>query len=541
MERVFEGKKVSKGIGEGRIFVFRRNEELIRRRTVYDTSLETRRFSDAVEKSMNDLLAVLDEARKVLGNTGEGIFSSHLMILKDPLFLDPVREMIENESVNCEFAIASVTDRMTGMFSSMKDEYMKARYSDIKDVAERVILNLSGKEKYDLKEDGPFVMVSDTVVPGDLMRLKDLGLAAIVARKGSVYSHTAILARTMGIPAVTGVDFSDDIDGLYAIVNGNVGTLIVDPGESTKTRYGREKEDLLSKEEKLLLLKGLPNITLDGKEIEIFSNANSLSDISNALNSDAGGIGLLRSEFLYLEKNDYPSEEELFINYRKAAEMMGSKPVIIRTLDIGADKNTSYFGLSGEDNPALGLRGIRFSLQHPETLRTQLRAIYRASNYGCISILYPMITSDFEIEEIKKLENSVKKELKDAGSPYSDDVKRGFMIETPAAAIMSDVFAADCDFFSIGTNDLTQYMMACDRNNDSVALWGDPKSPAVLRAIENVVKSAKKNNVKVSICGEAAEDISLTKSFIEMGVDSLSVGPSMILPLRQHIRGLNLS
>ena len=541
MERVFEGKKVSKGIGEGRIYVFRRNEELIRRRTVSDTSLETNRFFDAVEKSRRDLLMVLEEARKVFGNTGADIFSSHLLILKDPLFLDPVREMIEKEKVNCEFAIVSVVDRMVDMFSAMKDEYMRARYSDIKDVAERVILNLSGEEKYDLKANGPFIMVSDTVVPGDLMRLKDLGLAGIVARKESVYSHTAILARTMGIPAVTGINFSDDIDGLYAIVNGNSGSLIADPGDSTLDRYGREKENLIGEAEKLLSLRGLPNITIDGKEIKIFSNVNSLSDVANALNSDAGGIGLLRSEFLYLEKNDYPSEEELFINYRTAAEMMGSKPVIIRTLDIGADKNTAYFGLLGEDNPALGLRGIRFSLQHPETLKTQLRAIYRASNYGCIAILYPMITSEFEIEEIKKLENSVKKELKDAGSPYSDDVKRGFMIETPAAAVMSDVFAADCDFFSIGTNDLTQYMMACDRNNDSVALWGDPKSPAVLRTIENVVKSAKKNNVKVSICGEAAEDISLTGYFIEMGVDSLSVSPSMVLPLRRHIRGLTLS
>ena len=541
MEIVFEGKRVSNGIGEGRIYVFRRNEELIRRRTVSDTALETGRFSDAVERSRRDLLTVLEEARKVFGNTGADIFSSHLLILKDPLFLDPVREMIEKEKVNCEFAIVSVVDRTIEMFSAMKDEYMKARYSDIKDVAERVILNLSGEEKYDLKANGPFIMVSDTVVPGDLMRLKDLGLAGIVARKGSVYSHTAILARTMGIPAVTGINFSDDIDGLYAIVNGNNGSLIADPDDSTLDRYGREKENLIGEAEKLLLLRGLPNITLDGKEIGLLSNVNSLSDVSNALNSDAGGIGLFRSEFLYLEKNDYPSEEELFINYRTAAEMMGSKPVIIRTLDIGADKNTAYFGLLGEDNPALGLRGIRFSLQHPETLKTQLRAIYRASNYGCIAILYPMITSEFEIEEIKKLESSVKKELKDAGSPYSDDVKRGFMIETPAAAVMSDVFAADCDFFSIGTNDLTQYMMACDRNNDSVALWGDPKSPAVLRTIENVVKSAKKNNVKVSICGEAAEDISLTASFIEMGVDSLSVSPSMVLPLRRHIRELNLS
>lgn len=541
MEKVFEGKRVSKGIGEGRVYVFRRNEELIRRRSISDTNLETKRFSDAVEKSRHDLCEVSKEAGKEFGNTGADIFSSHLLILQDPLFLDPVREMIKKEKVNCEFAIVSVADRMIEMFSAMKDEYMKARYSDIKDVAERVILNLSGEEKYELNEDGPFIVVSDTAVPGDLMRLKDMGLAAIVTKKGSVYSHTSILARTMGIPAVTGVNFPDDIDGAFAIVNGNIGSLIIDPDEKTKERYGREKEDLLSEEEKLLSLRGLPNITLDGREIGIFSNVNSLSDVSNAKNNDAGGIGLLRSEFLYLEKSDYPSEEELFINYRKAAEMMGSKPVIIRTLDIGADKNTAYFGLLGEDNPALGLRGIRFSLQHPETLRTQLRAIYRASNFGNIHILYPMISSDFEIEEIKRLENSVKKELRDAGSPFSDDVKRGFMIETPAAAIMSDVFAADADFFSIGTNDLTQYMMACDRNNDSVALWGDQKNPAVLRAIEKVVRSAKKNNVKVAICGEAAEDMSLTKGFIEMGVDSLSVSPSMVLPLRQYIRNLNFS
>lgn len=541
MEKVFEGKKVSKGIGEGRVYVFRRNEELIRRRVISDTALETKRFSDAAEKTKNDLLLVSEEAKKSFGNTGADIFSSHLLILQDPLFLDPVREMIKKDKVNSEFAIVSVVDRMIEMFSVMKDEYMKARYSDIKDVAERVILNLSGEEKYELNEDGPFIVVSDTAVPGDLMRLKDMGLAAIVTRKGSVYSHTSILARTMGIPAVTGINFQDDIDGSFAIVDGNLGSFIVDPDESTKEQYGKEKEDLRSEEEKLLSLRGLPNITLDGKEIGIFSNVNSLSDVSNAVNSDAGGIGLFRSEFLYLEKSDYPSEEELFINYRKAAELMGTKPVIIRTLDIGADKNTSYFGLSDEDNPALGLRGIRFSLQHPETLRTQLRAIYRASNYGKIAILYPMITSGFEIEEIKKLEASVKKELKDAGSPFSDDVKRGFMIETPAAAIMSDVFAADADFFSIGTNDLTQYMMACDRNNDSVALWGDQKSPAVLRAIEKIVNSAKKNNVLVAICGEAAEDMSLTKGFIEMGVDSLSVSPSMVLPLRRHIRELNLS
>ena len=541
MEKVFEGKKVSKGIGEGRVYVFRRNEELIRRRVISDTALETKRFSDAAEKTKNDLLLVSEEAKKSFGNTGADIFSSHLLILQDPLFLDPVREMIKKDKVNSEFAIVSVVERMIDMFSAMKDEYMKARYSDIKDVAERVILNLSGEEKYELNEDGPFIVVSDTAVPGDLMRLKDMGLAAIVTRKGSVYSHTSILARTMGIPAVTGINFQDDIDGSFAIVDGNLGSFIVDPDESTKEQYGKEKEDLRSEEEKLLSLRDLPNITLDGKEIRIFSNVNSLSDVSNAVNSDAGGIGLFRSEFLYLEKSDYPSEEELYINYKKAAEMMGSRPVIIRTLDIGADKNTSYFGLSDEDNPALGLRGIRFSLRHPETLRTQLRAIYRASNYGKIDILYPMITSAFEIEEIKKLEASVKKELKDAGSPFSDDVKRGFMIETPAAAIMSDVFAADADFFSIGTHDLTQYMMACDRNNDSVAFWGDQKSPAVLRAIEKIVNSAKKNNVLVAICGEAAEDMSLTKGFIEMGVDSLSVSPSMVLPLRQYIRGLKLS
>lgn len=540
MEIQIEGKRVSKGIGEGRVFVFRRNEELIRRRVVSDTSLEIKRFSDAIDKSNHDLLEVSEKAGKEFGNTGADIFSSHLLILKDPLFLDPVREMIKKDHVNSEFAIVSVMGRMTEMFDTMKDEYMRARYSDIKDVAERVILNLSGEEKYELKVDGPFILVSDTIVPGDLMRLKDLGLAAFVTRKGSIYSHTSILARTMGIPAVTGINFSDGIDGSYAIVNGNLGCLIIDPSDSTRDRYGREKEDLLTEAEELLSLRGLPNITLDGYEIEIFSNVNSLSDVSNSLNSDAGGIGLLRSEYLYLEKSDYPSEEELYINYRKAAEMMGSRPVIIRTLDIGADKNTSYFGLHNEDNPALGLRGIRFSLQHPETLRTQLRAIYRASNYGKIAVLYPMITSVFEIEEIKKLENSVKKELKDAGSPFSDDVKRGFMIETPAAAIMSDVFAADADFFSIGTNDLTQYMMACDRNNESVALWGDQSSPAVLRAIEKVVKSAKKNNVKVAICGEAAEDMSLTRCFIEMGVDSLSVSPSMVLPLRRHIRGLDI-
>lgn len=533
----FQGKSVYKGIVMGPVVVLKKNDYQVKRSRIEDADAETSRVQEAVKRSQEQLQKLYDKALKEVGEASAAIFEVHQMMLEDEDYLEAIQNMIQTEMVNAEYAVAVTGDNFSQMFASMDDDYMKARAADIKDISERLVRNLSGQEDADLSDIDLSVIVADDLSPSETVQMDKEKILAFVTVHGSTNSHTAILARMMNIPALIGVPLAlDELkNGTTAVVDGFTGQVTFEPDEETQAatlkRVQEEKEKLALLQE----LKGKENITLDGKKINIYANIGSVGDIGYVLENDAGGIGLFRSEFLYLGRNDFPTEEEQFQAYKQAAQNMAGKKVIIRTLDIGADKQADYLNLGKEENPALGYRAIRICLTQTDIFKTQLRAIFRASNYGQIAIMYPMITSVEEVKKIQEIVQEVKKELRDCEIPYKD-VEEGIMIETPAAVMISDELAELVDFFSIGTNDLTQYTLAIDRQNEKLDAFYNPHHKAVLKMIQMVVDNAHKAGKWAGICGELGADLELTETFVRMGVDELSVAPSMILKLRKIVR-----
>ncbi len=529
------GKSVFGGIAIGKIKIFDKGESVVKRTRVEDIQAEITRFEDAKETAKEQLGALYDKALIEVGEVNAMIFEVHQMMLDDLDYVEAIRHMIEGQNVNAEFAVATVGDNFAEMFAAMDDDYMKARAADVKDISDRVVAILQGKQDIGVLSDEPVIIVADDLAPSETVLIDKSMVLAFVTRHGSTNSHTAILARTMNIPALIGIDYSDDMDGKQAIVNGYDGIFYVDPEASVLKEFQEKQKDDLDKKRLLLELKGKEDVTIDDKRIHLYANIGSVADVAAVLANDATGIGLFRSEFLYLGTKNYPTEDEQFAAYKTVAENMGGKKVIIRTLDIGADKQVDYFQLGKEDNPAMGYRAIRICLNEPAIFKTQLRAIYRASYYGNISIMYPMIISVNEVRQIKAIVEEVKDELDAQKIPYGE-VEQGIMIETPAAVMISDLLAKEVDFFSIGTNDLTQYTLAIDRQNPKLDSIYDSHHEAVLRMIRMVVENGHKENCWVGICGELGADISLTKTFLKMGLDELSVSPSMVLKVREVIR-----
>jgi phosphotransferase system enzyme I (PtsI) len=535
----YKGKSVMRGVSIGRLHVFKKRENIVKRQHVEDTDSEIERYEKARDTAIDQLKILYDKALKEVGEANAQIFDVHQMLLQDLDYNESIKNIISSQMVNAEYAVAATGDNFAEIFSQMDDDYMRARSADIKDISNRVVAVLQGCDEDNAFSLEPSILLADDLAPSETVQLDKNMVLSFVTRKGSTNSHTAILARTMSIPALIGVDFPDDVNGKMGIVDGYDGELIVDPTEEELKKY----KDIQAKDEEkarlLQELKGKENITKSGKKIKLYANIGGVKDVADVLKNDAGGIGLFRSEFLYLGRDDYPSEEDQFNAYKTVAEMMAGKKVIIRTLDIGADKQADYFKLAKEDNPALGFRAIRICLTRPEVFKTQLRAIFRASYYGNIGIMYPMIISVDEIKKIKEIVEEVKHELDEAGIPYGE-VEQGVMIETPAAVIMSEELAKEVDFFSIGTNDLTQYTLACDRQNAQLEEFVDTHHPAVLREIEYTIKNGHKGGAWVGICGELAADTGLTEKFLEMGVDELSVTPSRVLPVREAIRNAEI-
>ena len=529
------GKSVFGGIAIGKIKIFDKGESVVKRTRVEDIQAEITRFEDAKETAKEQLGALYDKALIEVGEVNAMIFEVHQMMLDDLDYVEAIRHMIEGQNVNAEFAVATVGDNFAEMFAAMDDDYMKARAADVKDISDRVVAILQGKQDIGVLSDEPVIIVADDLAPSETVLIDKSMVLAFVTRHGSTNSHTAILARTMNIPALIGIDYSDDMDGKQAIVNGYDGIFYVDPEASVLKEFQEKQKDDLDKKRLLLELKGKEDVTIDDKRIHLYANIGSVADVAAVLANDATGIGLFRSEFLYLGTKNYPTEDEQIAAYKTVAENMGGKKVIIRTLDIGADKQVDYFQLGKEDNPAMGYRAIRICLNEPAIFKTQLRAIYRASYYGNISIMYPMIISVNEVRQIKAIVEEVKDELDAQKIPYGE-VEQGIMIETPAAVMISDLLAKEVDFFSIGTNDLTQYTLAIDRQNPKLDSIYDSHHEAVLRMIRMVVENGHKENCWVGICGELGADISLTKTFLKMGLDELSVSPSMVLKIREVIR-----
>lgn len=539
--KVYEGKSVYSGIAIGRIRLFSKDERQVKRVRVSDTGVELARYEDARKKSIGELAALHDKALKEVGEANAAIFEVHQMMLEDDDYNDSVRNIITSQGVNAEYAVAATGDNFSRMFASMDDDYMKERAADVKDISERVINVLSGSSSSDLTGDEPVIIIADDLAPSETVQLDKDKVLAFVTVHGSTNSHTAILARTMGIPALvnTPVDLDDDIDGCLAIVDGTKGTVYINPDEAMLEMM-RENKARDDEQKKLLAsLKGRENVTIDGQKIKLYANIGNIKDLAKVIQNDAGGIGLFRSEFIYLESKDFPTEEEQFAIYKQVAETMAGKTVIIRTLDIGADKQCDYFNLKHEDNPAMGCRAIRICLTRPEIFKVQLRALFRASAYGNIAIMYPMIISTWEIDRIYEIVDEVKKELDEQGISYGNP-EQGIMIETPAAVMMSDVLASKVDFFSIGTNDLTQYTLAIDRQNTELDMFYDAHHPAVLKMISMVVENAHKAGIWAGICGELGADRTLTKEFLAMGVDELSVSPASVLPIRKIVLETNV-
>lgn len=535
---VLNGKSVFGGIAIGKISIYDKGDDQVKREKVADVATEVQRFENAKEKAKEQLGVLYEKALKEVGEVNAMIFEVHQMMLDDLDYVEAITHMIENQNVNAEYAVASTGDNFSEMFASMDDDYMKARAADVKDISNRVIAILQGKDNSGVLGDEPVIVVADDLAPSETVQLDKSKVLAFVTRHGSTNSHTAILARTMNIPALIGVDYSDDMDGMEAVVDGYNGVLYVEPEESVKNAFTAKQEEDANKKRLLQELRGKDNVTLDGKKINLYANIGGVSDVAAVLQNDAGGIGLFRSEFLYLGTDTFPSEEEQFIAYKTVAENMAGKKVIIRTLDIGADKQVDYFNLDKEDNPAMGYRAIRICLDQPDIFKTQLRAIFRASYYGNISVMYPMIISVKEIRQIKEIVESVKAELDAQGLPYGE-VEQGIMIETPAAVMISDLLAKEVDFFSIGTNDLTQYTLAIDRQNPKLDSIYDSHHEAILRMIQMVIDNGHKENCWVGICGELGADITLTETFLKMGLDELSVSPTFILKVREKIRSVD--
>ena len=537
----FQGKSVYKGIAMGPVVVLRKNDYQVKRTRIEDAEAEAARVDVALKASQEQLQKLYDKAVKEVGEASAAIFEVHQMMLEDEDYLEAIQSMISTEQVNAEYAVAVTGDNFAEMFASMDDDYMKARSADIKDISERLVRNLSGQGDVDLSSIEPSVIVADDLSPSETVQMDKDKILAFVTVHGSTNSHTAILARMMNIPALIGVNMNlEELQtGMTAVVDGFGGKVTFEPDEELKAQTEARMQE---EEEKLKLLqelKGKENITLDGRKINIYANIGSVGDIGYVMENDAGGIGLFRSEFLYLGRNDFPTEEEQFQAYKQAVQMMAGKKVIIRTLDIGADKQVDYFNLGNEDNPAMGYRAIRICLKQPEIFKTQLRALLRAAVYGNLSIMYPMITSTEEVKRIYEIVAEVEEELKAQEIQYKIP-EQGIMIETPAAAIISDRLAEMVDFFSIGTNDLTQYTLAIDRQNEKLDEFYNPHHEALLRMIQMVVDNAHKCGKWAGICGELGADVTLTEQFVRMGLDELSVAPSMVLKLRKIVREMKV-
>lgn len=533
----YQGKSVFGGVAIGRIHVFSKGQQQVKRIKVQDTEAEKKRYREAVQTAITELQGLYDKALKEVGEANAAIFEMHQMMLEDEDFTESVENIIDSQSVNAEYAVASTGDNFAQMFASMDDEYMRGRAADVKDISERLVSVLNGASRQQMDADEPVIVMAVDLAPSETVQMDKDKVLSFVTTQGSVNSHTAILARTMSIPALIGVDMPLDaeLEGKFAIVDGDNGTVYIDPSEDVLAQMQEKKEQAEEKKQLLQQLKGKETITKDGKKIKLYANIGNSKDLAMVLQNDAEGIGLFRSEFLYLEKEDYPTENEQFMVYKMVAETMAGKQVIIRTLDIGADKQCDYFNMDPEDNPALGYRAIRICLTRPEVFKTQLRALYRASAFGNISIMYPMITSVWEVKQIKKIVEEVKKELRSQNIEFGE-VAQGIMIETPAAVMISRELAKEVDFFSIGTNDLTQYTLAIDRQNPKLDDFYDAHHPAVLEMIRMVAQNAHAEGIWAGICGELGADLELTEQFLQMGIDELSVSPGRILPIRKIVR-----
>ena len=533
---VYQGKSVFGGIAIGHLCVYKKGEQQVTRQKIEDVEAEVKRFQDAKEAAQAQLGELYDKAVKEVGEANAAIFEMHQMLLEDEDYQDSVENIIRTQQVNAEYATAVTSDHFSSMFEEMDDDYMKERAADIRDISERVIANLSGENKSKVVTDEPVIILADDLAPSETVQLEKDKVLSFVTVHGSVNSHTAILARTMGIPALvsTEMELTDDLDGKLAVVDGNHGMIYVEPDAETMEKMEALKKEEEEKKELLQTFKNKESVTLDGKKVLTYANIGNVKDLALVLQNGAEGIGLFRSEFLYLESETYPTEEEQFEVYKKDAETMAGKRVIIRTLDIGADKQADYFELAKEENPAMGVRAIRICLTRPEIFKTQLRALFRASAFGNIAIMYPMITSLSEIAQIKAIVEEVKAELDADNVPYGTP-EQGIMIETPAAATISDLLAEEVDFFSIGTNDLTQYTLAIDRQNQSLDSFFDAHHIAVLRMINQTIQNAHKAGIWCGICGELGADSDLTELFLAMGIDELSVSPGRLLTIRRLI------
>lgn len=535
MNMKLEGKSVFSGIAIGKCKIFGKKDQVVKRSKVTDTDLEIKRFTQAKEQAKSQLAALYEKALKEVGEANAAIFEVHQMMLDDLDYVESITNMISSQGINAEYAVATTGDNFAEMFAAMDDDYMRERAADVKDISNRVIHILQGGSEQAGLGDQPVIILADDLAPSETVQLDKSKVLSFVTRHGSTNSHTAILARTMNIPALIGVDYPEDAEGHMAVVDGRNGVLLLDPTEEELTKYEALRQEEVEKARLLQELKGKENVTKAGRKIALYANIGGVGDVASVLANDAGGIGLFRSEFLYLETEDYPSEEQQFKAYRTVAENMAGKKVIIRTLDIGADKQVDYFGLEHEENPAMGYRAIRICLDRKEIFKTQLRAIYRASYYGNISIMFPMIISVDEVKAAKEMCATVQEELKSEGIPYGK-VELGIMIETPAAVMISDLLAKEVDFFSVGTNDLTQYTLAIDRQNPKLDNIYDAHHPAILRMLQMIIDNGHKEGCWVGICGELGADVTLTDTFIKMGIDELSVSPSMILKVREQIR-----
>lgn len=540
MEQIF-GKGVSKGVAAGPISFYRRPSGEIPRCSVTDTAAELARFHDACETAKEQLGVLHDKALAEAGEDAAMLFEAHQMMLDDLDFVESIEGLIENDRLNAEAAVSDTGAQFAEMFAAMDDSYMQARAADIRDISTRVVGILTGEGESGIVSDVPCIVAADDLAPSETVQLDKSLILGFITAGGSANSHTAILARTMGIPAIIGAGdaLQAEMEGKYAIIDGQTGETVIEPDDAERERLLKKQAREKALKELLDQLKGKPNVTKDGRNVMVYCNIGSPADIDAVLQNDGGGIGLFRSEFLYLQGSDYPTEDEQFEAYKTVAERMGGRRVIIRTLDIGADKQADYFHLDKEENPAMGLRAIRICLTRPEVFRTQLRALYRASAYGKIAIMFPMITSVWEVQEIKRICRNIRAELAEEGVPMADKVELGIMIETPAAVMMSAELAREVDFFSVGTNDLTQYTLAVDRQGVGLDRFFDAHHPAVLRMLRMTAENAHRAGIWIGICGELGADAELTETFLSMGIDELSVSPSAVLPLRSAIRSID--
>ena len=533
-----QGKGVSTGVGIGPLYFFQRQTSEIPRYTVADTDAEWHRFKGAQTGAIEQLGDLAEKARAEAGDEAAMLFETHQMMVEDLDYEEAIEQRITEEKLNAEAAIADTAEQFAAMFEAMDDTYMQARAADVKDVSRRLLDILAGNVAGGIASDEPVVLAADDLAPSETVQLDKSKILGFITAGGSGSSHTAILARTMGIPAIVGVGgaLKPEYAGRQVILDGATGNVVIDPDDMTRDKLIKKREEQLRLQRLLETLKGQPNVTKDGKSIRIYCNIGSPEDVHAVQVNDGGGIGLFRSEFLYLNCEDYPTEDQQFQAYKQVLADMDGKEVIIRTLDIGADKQIGYFNLPQEENPAMGMRALRICLTRPEVFRTQLRALYRASAFGKLRIMFPMVTNVWEVREAKRMCEEVKRDLKQEGIPYGEDVEIGIMIETPAAVILSDRLAKEVDFFSVGTNDLTQYTLACDRQNNDLGRFFDPHHPAVLRMLKMVADNAHKNGIWVGICGELGADLTLTETFLAIGIDELSVSPRAVLPLRNAVR-----